>query len=46
LDGFSVAGFRSFPPGKIQRFGPLGRLNVIVGPNNAGKSNNAGSFAP
>jgi AAA domain, putative AbiEii toxin, Type IV TA system len=39
LDGFAFAGFRSFPHGKIQRFGPLGQLNVIVGPNNAGKSN-------
>lgn len=39
LDGLAFSGFRSFPPNQMQRFGPLGKLNVLVGPNNAGKSN-------
>jgi hypothetical protein len=39
LDGLAFSGFRSFPPKRMQRFGPLGKLNVLVGPNNAGKSN-------
>lgn len=38
LDGFSIAGFRSFGPEpvKIQN---LARFNVIIGKNNSGKSN-------
>ena len=39
LDGVAFDSFRSFPHGELQYFGPLGRLNVIVGPNNSGKSN-------
>jgi hypothetical protein len=37
IDGFSVGGYRSF--GQPQRIGPLSRVNVFIGPNNAGKSN-------
>ena len=39
VDGIAFAAWRSFPPDVVQRFGPLGRLNVLLGPNNAGKTN-------
>lgn len=38
LDGFEIAGFRSFGP-EPQRCSDLGKINVILGPNNGGKSN-------
>lgn len=36
--GFGIAGYRSFGK-KIQLIGPLGKLNLLAGPNNTGKSN-------
>jgi predicted ATPase len=38
LESFGVTGFRSFGP-KMQRIGPLSKVNIFVGPNNSGKSN-------
>jgi len=38
IDGFMISGYRSF--GKTpQRIGPLGKINLMVGQNNSGKSN-------
>jgi len=38
IDGFIISGYRSF--GKTpQRIGPLGKINLMVGQNNSGKSN-------
>lgn len=37
LEGLEIEGFRSFREGV--RIAPLGKLNVFIGPNNAGKSN-------
>jgi len=37
IDGFGLGGYRSF--NAIQRLGPLGRVNLLVGQNNVGKSN-------
>lgn len=37
LRGFAVGGYRSFGP--IQHIGPLGKVNLFIGPNNCGKSN-------
>lgn len=39
LAGFGVAGFRSFPAADIAIVGPLGKVNLLAGQNNAGKSN-------
>jgi hypothetical protein len=39
LDGIGVAGFRSFGHDEIQYLGPLSKVNLIAGQNNAGKSN-------
>ncbi len=36
--GFGISGYRSFGP-ETQFIAPLGRVNVFVGQNNAGKSN-------
>jgi hypothetical protein len=36
--GFGVSGYRSFGP-EMQYFGPLGKINLLAGPNNSGKSN-------
>jgi hypothetical protein len=38
LKGFGVAGYRSFGS-EMQYIGPLDKVNLIVGQNNAGKSN-------
>jgi hypothetical protein len=38
LDGFGLAGCRSFRA-NMQLFGPLGKINLLAGRNNAGKSN-------
>lgn len=38
VDGFMISGYRSF--GKTpQKIGPLGKINLIAGQNNSGKSN-------
>lgn len=38
LDGFAVAGYRSFGP-ELQEFKNLRKINMFVGRNNSGKSN-------
>jgi hypothetical protein len=38
IPGFSLSGYRSFGTA-LQEIGPLGRLNLFIGPNNCGKSN-------
>jgi predicted ATPase len=38
IDGFGLAGYRSFGE-PIQRIGPLHKINLFIGQNNAGKSN-------
>ena len=38
LEGLGIAGYRSFGF-PVQRFGPLSKINIIIGQNNAGKSN-------
>ncbi len=38
LDGFGIAGYRSFGPDMV-RIGDLAKVNVFIGKNNAGKSN-------
>ena len=38
LDGFALAGYRSFGP-ELQRIAPFRKINLFVGPNNTGKSN-------
>jgi AAA ATPase domain len=37
LDGIALGGYRSFGP--LQLIGPLSEVNLLIGPNNAGKSN-------
>lgn len=38
IDGFMISGYRSF--GKTpQKIGPLGKINLMIGQNNSGKSN-------
>ncbi len=39
LRGFAFAGFRSFISGNVQRVGPLSKVHLLAGANNAGKSN-------
>jgi AAA domain, putative AbiEii toxin, Type IV TA system len=39
LKGFGIAGFRSFGGAEVQRVGPMSKVHLIAGPNNAGKSN-------
>jgi hypothetical protein len=39
ITGFSFAGYRSFPSDQGAVFLPLGKMNLIAGQNNAGKSN-------
>ena len=36
--GFGIGGYRSFGE-KEQRFGPCGKINLLIGQNNSGKSN-------
>jgi len=38
IDGFGVAGYRSFGP-EMQRIGPFTKVNLFIGANNSGKSN-------
>jgi hypothetical protein len=38
LGGIGLAGYRSFR-GPVQLVGPLGKVNLLAGQNNAGKSN-------
>jgi hypothetical protein len=38
LDGFAISHYRSFGPDP-QRFGPLAKINFLIGQNNSGKSN-------
>jgi predicted ATP-dependent endonuclease of OLD family len=38
IDGFGISGYRSFGT-DIQRIGPLSKINIFAGQNNAGKSN-------
>jgi len=38
IDGFAISGYRSFGP-KVQRIGPLKKVNFFIGQNNSGKSN-------
>lgn len=38
IEGFGIAGYKSFGP-EIQWAYPFGKVNVFIGPNNAGKSN-------
>lgn len=39
LKGFGVTGFRSFSGPQLQRIGPMSKVHLLAGPNNAGKSN-------
>lgn len=39
LDGFGIQGYRSFNNASEQRLEKLGKINLIAGQNNAGKSN-------
>jgi len=38
IDGFAISGYRSFG-GQIQSIGPCSKINLVIGQNNAGKSN-------
>lgn len=38
IDGFGIAGYRSFGS-ELQKFGPLSKINLVIGQNNSGKSN-------
>ncbi len=38
IDGVGISNYRSFGP-EVQRIGPFGKINVMVGQNNSGKSN-------
>lgn len=38
IEGFGFTGYRSFH-GELQLFAPLGKVNLLAGQNNAGKSN-------
>ncbi len=38
IDGFGIAGYRSFGP-ELQKIGPCTQVNLLVGQNNSGKSN-------
>lgn len=38
LEGIGISGYRSFGP-EVQRIGPFNKINLIIGPNNSGKSN-------
>ena len=38
IDGFAISMFRSFGP-DVQLIGPLGKINIMIGQNNSGKSN-------
>ena len=38
IDGIGISGYRSFGS-ELQKIGPLGKINLLVGQNNSGKSN-------
>ena len=38
IDGFSIAGYRSFGKSEV-RIADLSRVNIFIGKNNCGKSN-------
>jgi predicted ATPase len=38
IDGVGISGYRSFGP-ELQLIGPFERINLLIGPNNSGKSN-------
>ena len=38
IDGIGISGYRSFGQ-EVQRIGPFGKINLIIGQNNSGKSN-------
>jgi len=38
IDGIALSGYRSFGS-KLQKFGPLQKINILIGQNNSGKSN-------
>ena len=38
IDGIGLSGFRSFGP-NMEYVGPFGKMNIIIGSNNSGKSN-------
>jgi putative AbiEii toxin of type IV toxin-antitoxin system len=38
IDGFSIAGYRSFGPEAV-KIAALSKVNIFIGPNNCGKSN-------
>lgn len=38
IDGIALAGYRSIGSG-LQKLGPLSKVNLLIGPNNSGKSN-------
>lgn len=38
IDGVGICNYRSFGP-EVQRIGPFGKINIMVGQNNSGKSN-------
>jgi hypothetical protein len=44
LDGVGISNYRSFGP-EVQRIGPLGKINLLIGQNNVGKSNILNFFA-
>jgi len=37
IDGIGISNYRSFGP-EVQRIGPFGKINLIIGQNNSGKS--------
>jgi AAA domain, putative AbiEii toxin, Type IV TA system len=39
LHGFGLSGYRSFSGSEIQRIGPMSKIHLVAGRNNAGKSN-------
>lgn len=39
IKGFALSGYRSFPTNLLAELIPLGKMNLIAGQNNAGKSN-------
>lgn len=45
LQGFGVAGYRSFGDGELQRIGPMSKVHLLAGPNNSGKTNALGVAA-
>src|SRR5262249_44957738 len=39
LSGLSITGFRSFASDPPERLAPMGKVHLLAGPNNSGKSN-------